>query len=627
MIILFGTTLLCYVLWRNSDFIVWDDTSSASFNVFSNNLRYDISDPAFLSKWSAEAFGNLSGAGYRPWSTIWRAFGAAHFFSPDTSPLPFVIVHGLILALLSVAIFRLARHFVENQWAALVAVFLFLLSVPTLIASLELFSGIQAIVPLIIAFGLDTYLGTYSSDKGSSCRVAIVGLLMLIGPWFREFTGVLPFLILLLEIWRRPSRSVWLVTTFLGCLHALFPTALISWILFPQLPILPVFKIGNLNHFLVAGTGGASFWEIVRGLHWRIFPDLVSLLPPTVYILIAFFFVEEYRKGRLLKQDTLFLVIFAAVTSLPFLKLFNEQVHLGYSLLPISIIGARSIETLLSVAFRRGGSAKWLFVGVLAVIIADHSINAYAVRKVTWNMYDNIRRVSSWLVRNVPRGTYVLGNAHHLEDIRFYSDGYIDPWDCVGGTPNNEHWLTTKAGLVQFFRNKDTKEVLLLDVNIGELRGQRRKKRRHPLVAGHLVDWDYLGTIGRLCVRYPFVDPLRFLLPTSVTVWPGPADLEFDFYRGPALNGVPFLKEVSATYDLYRVKGNTVYQSYPDPTLLAENYKSFNIVGYLRGIYAIPQSGGPFDIERIRRRDYAVQYQGSTVEDVKTAIDEDAARR
>jgi len=54
---------------------------------------------------------------------------------------------------------------------------------------------------------------------------------------------------------------------------------------------------------------------------------------------------------------------------------------------------------------------------------------------------------------------------------------------------------------------------------------------------------------------------------------PGPPDLEFDFYRGPALSGEPFLREVAVDYWLYKVTSDKVW-TWSQPTLLVQNYRT-----------------------------------------------------
>ena len=70
----------------------------------------------------------------------------------------------------------------------------------------------------------------------------------------------------------------------------------------------------------------------------------------------------------------------------------------------------------------------------------------------------------------------------------------------------------------------------------------------------------------RMRCHYPFIDPLRLLLPTQNLCWPGPPDLEFDFYRGPVPGRTrlrqQFEFEVSLEYRLYAVK-NLALRKYP----------------------------------------------------------------
>ena len=60
-----------------------------------------------------------------------------------------------------------------------------------------------------------------------------------------------------------------------------------------------------------------------------------------------------------------------------------------------------------------------------------------------------------------------------------------------------------------------------------------------------IVSMKPLGHIAAMSYVYPCFDPLRLLLPRTVATWPGPPDLEFDFYRGLALSGAPVMREVA----------------------------------------------------------------------------------
>ena len=129
-----------------------------------------------------------------------------------------------------------------------------------------------------------------------------------------------------------------------------------------------------------------------------------------------------------------------------------------------------------------------------------------------------------------------------------------------------------------------------------------------------------LGRIAATSYVYPFFDPLRMLLPRIVASWPGPPDLEFDFYRGLALSRAPFMREVAVDYFLYKVTGDRIQQWNSQPALLVENFYGFNVVGFRDVVYAIPQREGAFDLARIHNGAYSRSFQGPDVETVKAAI-------
>jgi hypothetical protein len=129
----------------------------------------------------------------------------------------------------------------------------------------------------------------------------------------------------------------------------------------------------------------------------------------------------------------------------------------------------------------------------------------------------------------------------------------------------------------------------------------------------------FLGKIAAVHYVYPFFDPVRLLLPTTVATWPGPPDLEFDFYRGPALSGQPFLREVAADYLFYKMTGDGVWK-WMQPTLLVENYYGFNLVGFHNVVYAIPQAEGAFELDRIRRHGYSRSFESANLESLKASI-------
>lgn len=62
------------------------------------------------------------------------------------------------------------------------------------------------------------------------------------------------------------------------------------------------------------------------------------------------------------------------------------------------------------------------------------------------------------------------------------------------------------------------------------------------------------------------------------------------------------------------------YEEWDTPTLLKENIHGFNAVGYKGLVYAILQSEGAFDIDRVRNNSYSYVYQGLNVESISMQI-------
>jgi hypothetical protein len=614
-----------YVVWRGQNYIVWDDTSSASFNRYSNRLHYSWSSPKFFASLADETFGHLQGDGYRPLSAFLRGSGAAWFSRETIEPLPFVVANGLMLGLWSVVLWILARRFTKTDAAADLVVFLNVASVPVLTGSLIISSGIQAVVPLLICGGLLLYGNVKTSRRPWMWQIPLC-LTLLVGPWFREFAGVTPLLILAAEalgLYGRRSLSV-IVIAICGFAHALFPTALFHFAAYPDLPLLPVYRLGNLANALGRSSTDAGLWKSLKVLHWRIFGDIVSVLPPSLFVIALGSLVVSLIKREPLRttRGVLFLWAFFALTFLPFLRTFHEQVHFAYCTMPISILLVLAVEHL----WLETSAVPWSRVAlacVLLVPLGDQAINIYAVRHVTDSIYAGIRRHAAWFTEHTPPGTVVICNAHHIEDIRFYSRGHIDPWGTAGGIPDSNHWIPSPKELAVKLRELKA-PLYCLDARLTADDQQRGAPRRNWVVRDEALDIVPVRA-ERVRCHYPFIDPLRLLLPTKSLCWPGPPDLEFDFYRGPVHAPTrlrqQFEFEVSLEYRLYAVKTPVLYKYPADPVLLAENVRGFNIVGYKNDVVAIPQSEGAFDPARVARCGYSRVFHGDSLDDVRHRVE------
>jgi hypothetical protein len=614
---IFLAATLGYMAWRWSSFIVWDDTSTASFNKYSNNGHFSLDHIGTIVR---EAFGYIQGDGYRPLSAIIRGLGSAYVYSVGVDTQFFIIVNAVLCGMTAVAFYGVSGFFLRTLEARIFAMFLFFASPPVLTGGLVLFSGIQFLVFFSILGILWLYLR--HDNDGRFLWLVLLGFLLLIGPWVREFVGVAPALIIVREaLYRRGIRPVGMLAV-VGFAHALFPTLLPS--LFASgLPVVFVFQIGNLGNFMATPADTGLFGMLAR-LHWRIIGDIFSIVPPTLMLLglVSFFWsLAAYRKnnsGEFRKQ--IFLFIFFGSAFVPFLKLFNEQVHLAYSLIPLSLLLAMQFEFLRGKLRDRAFDRFSLVVTVLfAIAIADHAVNIFSVRQATREIYGTIMSLADRFSVELPKNSIIISNAHHIEDIRFYSRGHIDPWVAGGGMPDKSRWLTNVDSLQRQLTNWNGRAVYFLDVRLPKNEDQRGADRFHSFVRDDVVPMTPLGKIAATRYTYPFFDPLRLLLSTKVAIWPGPPDLEFDFYRGPALSGDLFQREVAVDYMLYKVTGDKV-RTWLQPALLAENHFGFNLVGFHNVVYAIPQSEGAFDLARIQRQGYSRTFKGVDVESVKESI-------
>jgi hypothetical protein len=629
-ILLFSVFAIGYFLWRyiGFNYLVWDDTSSASYNIFINNTYYSLSKEGFISWMLNDVFANIQGDGYRPFMAFAKRIGLGYFTDPSKTTIFWVLCHSIAIGLFVVVYYNFSKKFVQTRIMAMFAVLLLVFSTPFLSAGLIVYSGFHCIIPIIICSGFFCYYKLVEQRKFKFFWTAGLFLIMMCGPLFREYLSIFPLLIIFLEF-QRSRRVTWIVgMSAFSFLHALFPTAIVKLLIFNDIPIRPVFAMGNLGAYLQVGTGDSSLLDIISHLHWRIFIDIISIYPPSVFVLALLAFILKsrmYKDRAVVGRDTIFLMVFFFISFLPFLKAFNEQVHLTYCMVPLSILLAKAIEYLwfmIRQSKKAVNISKGAFVVLLTMILMDQSLNVYAVRKVTRDMYQGITTAASWFVENVPQGTPVITNAHHLEDIRFYSNGHIEPWGAPGGIPDQRKWMHDVADLQNLLDASKQKgrDVYFFDVEIRETPGQRGLGRRLFYVRDQNVEMEDLGILYTIKPRYLFLDPLKHLIPMGQITWPGPPDLEFDFYRGPALDGMPFHREVYARYHLYKATGDKVVGNTGFPQLVEENFHGFNLVSYHGRIYAIPQPEGAFELERVRKKDYSQSFEGATVAQVQEEI-------
>ncbi len=637
LVFVLGLMVGCgYCAWRTGLPLVWDDTSTAA-------TAAALQEVTEGEGWFA-SFHGVHGGGYRPLSTLIRHWGTRLATDPHVLPPAVLALNAVVLGCLASSYFWLAIRATGSLGWGLYATFLLLCSMPMLTGALVIFAGIQAVVPLALCLALVCH-EQGNSTTGWPRRMWFAGLcaVFIAGPWYREFIGMAPLLIAISE-WRRARRLTWLhLLAALAFLHALFPTALMH-LLIPSLPVAPVFRLGSLGAVVKPLPDHISPGTVIRAvqaLHWRIFLDLFSIVPPTAVVLAVAGVLVSRRSRTVASEstsvtgrtppsktslDAWLLVLFFLATFLPFLKVFKIQMHLAYCLVPFCLLLAMGTRKLCEAA----GKSRWrgFAQAALIVVVLDQGLNPWIVRQATATLYTAIGRQATWLKDSVPRGTPVVCNALQIQDITWFSGGHIRGMALSGGTPDSRDWITSVGTFNALLARETPGSVLLLDVRLPSLTGQPGTKRTHYIVQEHLVEMQPLQVAAanssdadEARFAWPQIDPLRWLIPPQNVSWPGPPDLEFDGYRGPDRRGWPWLREMALEYHLYRVTGRAASPWEPNPTLI-EEYERFNIVLHGSTCYGIPEPEGAFDLARIQRGGYSRIVIGKTVEEVRKGIGE-----
>ena len=350
-----------YFFFRSSaPLLVWSDSPEVSANLYGSfgaGPRQTLKEQGLLEHIIRESFQSSTTTGYRPVNFIIHKLGVAFFSTPDVSPYLWFAAVSLVCGTLAVCFFFVARRFTRTDFGAIVAVILLLCSPSVVGSGWLIFSGIHALVLLLICLGLLLYWKIVETPHNAPWYLAGLCAVLLLGPWYREFIGGLTILIIFLELQRarRPTALMFVAALFL--MHAVFPTAIIRLIAFPGLPLQPVFALGQLGvqvQINAVPAEASTIDHLMNSIRWRALFNFLALLPPTLLVLslIGYLLPSGYREDRRTLYSSkyaggyLFLGFWLAVFFLPFLRIFTLHAHLAYPLMPFSIIVAAGAERL-----------------------------------------------------------------------------------------------------------------------------------------------------------------------------------------------------------------------------------------------------------------------------------------
>jgi hypothetical protein len=638
-----------YFLFRSSTpLLVWSDSPEVSANLYGSfgvGPRHTLKEQRLLQQIIRESFQSSTTTGYRPINFIIHKFGVAFFSTREASPYLWFAAVSLVCGTLAVCFFFVARRYTRTDFAAIVAVILLLCSPSVVGSGWLIFSGIHALVLLLICLGLLLYWKILETFHNVPWYVAGLCAVLLLGPWYREFIGGLSVLIIFLEFQRarRPTLLVFLAGLFL--LHAVFPTALIKLIAFPDLPLRPVFALGQLGvqvQLNAVPAEGSTIDHLMNSIRWRALFNFLALLPPTLVglSLIGYLLPSGYPEDRRTLNSSkhaggyLFLAFWLAVFFLPFLRIFTLHAHLAYPLMPFSIIvaaGAERLWHMTSHQTRLRHVSRSLVALVLGVAICDHLLNVYGSYRTVRAINSGSLRVAEWFQEHIPKDSIVICNALHIEDIRLFSGGHIVPyWAVDTGIVELKRAVETPEKLRALLeQNQSHRNVYFLDVNYN-FTPDKVYYHSHKYVRNESVAMENLGLVHTTQTKYPYLDPLRMLTSRSYIPFLGGGDLENDFYRGPAQDGTPFMREIYAEYHVYQVTGTEVAPWDPNIpwSFVEEGYEGFNLFKYDDGYLALAQALGPVDLHWLNTRvvnDYqnrGALIVGKSLEELKRLIDE-----
>jgi hypothetical protein len=351
--------------------------------------------------------------------------------------------------------------------------------------------------------------------------------------------------------------------------HAVFPSALTSFIFPNHPPLTPVYKLSGPLSQVMRGAEN-PFLSMLREVFnplmiKKVCVNFLSLFPPVLWILAVFALALRLtlRKGRFAGSvcspgQWLLLAVWFLLFFLPFFKVYREQVHLAYPVVPMSVVFAALMRDMTDMLRTfKISSPRWIFAALLALVIGDHALNVYGSFMVVNGMNNGITRVADWIKNNTaPRSIFVCNSGGQGMEILFHSGNYFEPcWqDPLVYPSRNAARASTEEGMARMIdEEKGRRKIYLLDSSY-DIRGMS-VCFCHKYLRGFNFRVKKLGRVHTTRVFYPFLDPLKHFVPYEYISFLSSPDLQTEFYTGPAQDGSLFLREFHVNYDIYEVLG------------------------------------------------------------------------
>jgi hypothetical protein len=607
---IFAVAAIGFFAWRMSFDIIWDDTPSLAAIVYDADecpagAQLKLGEPGAVTYGFRASFLSVGASGYRPLSSLLRHAGNS-FFRPGGLPrwiwIAFV---SLVVGLLATCCFHVALRFTRSEAWSVFAAILMLGSPAYACAAAVVIAGIQTIVLLLLCASLLLYWkATDATASRRTQRAAMAGLclVLLFGPWFREFIGLSSVLVGLSELQRHRRLTRLAAFSGVALLHAVFPTFLVWAFLDSNLPLLPITRLGSLS----AAIGGSG-----NQIRWNAFAFLLVQMPSLVYVaalagVIARIVMQGW-KPAFLDSDFAFLGLWFLFSFLPFFKVFTEHVHLMYALLPGSILAAVLLRDLQLAMGTRMPRLRYVVPLLTVYVVCDQCTSFMAMHVTTTRIIEGYKAVAAQIAERTRPGDVVVANFLGSEEIRFHGKGRNTMYFTIAaGVPHPSRVVDDPAELQELLDTvRPESDVYFLAAEF-EYPSDKAFYHPHKFVRFNSIETESIGLLHETQARYLYLDPIELLVPRRFIPFPASPDLMNDFYLGPSRDGRRFWREVYAKYYLYRVTGRKVDPWLPthEIRMVESGYKGYNILECNGRFFAIHQSEGAFDVGRACRGEY-----------------------
>ena len=199
----------------------------------------------------------------------------------------------------------------------------------------------------------------------------------------------------------------------------------------------------------------------------------------------------------------------------PLLKIFTEEVHLCYALVPFAILAAAAVQYLERISRGPGAvrTTARLAVLILATVGAgDQLLNVPNSIRVVWGITGGIRAAGGQNLPNRPGGRCRRGQRPAPGR---YSPGCPRSFqillDCPDGDPHGrERSLPTTKAVLDFMAQKPKTPVYFLEMDY-EYLPYKRGYHSHRLAKGKDFN-SKLWSLSPTDIRCPFLDPGKIWL-------------------------------------------------------------------------------------------------------------------